>query len=624
MELIEYWYLLLRRKWIILSSVILAGLIGVVYVMNADPVYEADAKLLFVEDNGVSGLSGIGGGDLMLSAIGKKADPLMTQIEMLKTRPVLLQTIDTLQLKDSDSNLIQSDNLVGRLGFSVITNTNMIKLTCRSTNPQEAANILNALATIYADVNRGINRESATASREFIEKQLKMQKADLDSAEFALARYKTSTGTVSLEQETQLKIGGVAQLQTEKIRVEAELQGIDADIASFQDKINAPGARNSSKFTQWQAQLEDVQRSRVTVAAHLSKLQARINTENRALNLLPKQEIRFANLLRDSETAKLIYAGLLETYEQSKIREASNTSNIKMVEPAVVPNEPIEPQKKKIMMLALIAGFMLGFGVSLLLEYLDDTPHSSEEITKSLPYTILGSIPDFPKKTQFFARDASESFAAETMRLVHTNLKFSGIFDQKHRAIMLTSAQSGEGKTTTSMNLAYTYAELGCNTCVVNLDLRRPSFHTICGQDFGKGVTDYLIGDASLDDICFSLHDKLTVIPAGTIPPNPAVLIGTEKMMELIEILKQKFDLVIFDTPPIPIVAETLDMARHMDGIILVAALADSSMRSIKAMGQLLDGKNLPVLGVVINKVGKGTGYYGNYGKSGYTAYHNS
>lgn len=622
MELIEYWYLLLRRKWIIFFSLVLFTALGIGYALWVTPVYQADGKLLFVEDNGLSGMDGLGGsGDLMLSAIGKKADPLMTQIEMMKTRPVLNQTIAKLKMVNDEGEPVNAKTLRKMLGFSVVTNTNIILLTCKNSDPILAADILNTLSEIYIDVNRDINRESATAARSFIEEQLITQKEKLDSAEDALARYKTQTGTVSLEQEIQLKIGGIAQLESEQIKVEAELQGMESEIESYRQKLDAPGARNSSRYTQWRAAFEEGERKLATITAHRNSLKRKINKENRQLNLLPAQEIRFANLLRDREIAKEIYAGLLESFEQFKIREASNTSNIKLVEEAIVPEEPVEPQKKKIVLLAMIAGFMLGFGIALLLEYLDDSPRSLEEIKKLLPYNTLGSIPYFTKLDQFYTKENSDSFAAESMRLIHTNMKFTGLLDSAKSAIMLTSSQPGEGKTTTSMNLAYTYAELGSKVCIVNLDLRRPTFHKITGHEFGKGVTDYLVGDVSMKDIQYSYHENMVIIPAGTVPPNPTVLIGTEKMMELIDTLKQKFDVVIFDTPPVTMVAETLDVARHMDGIILVADIADSSVRSIKAMASLFEGKDLPILGTVVNKMGKGDSrYYGTYGYS----YHQS
>lgn len=623
MELIEYWYLLLRRKWIILLSLIIFTSLGVLYAKKSTPIYQSNAKLLFVEDDGLSGMSDLGGmGDLMLSSIGKKSDPLMTQIEMMKTRPVLQQTIDSLKLSHNDTVAYTTDNLKGMLGFSVITNTNLIQITCKGSNSTRNAEILNTISYIYMNVNRNINKESATAARNFIDEQLKSQKVKLDKAEDNLAQYKKKTGMISLEQETTLKIGGIAQLETELIKVEAELQGMKSEVASYKSKISVPGARNSSRYTQWKAAYEEANRKYSTIKAYRTRLKRKVRSENKILNELPEKEIIFANLLRESEIAKQIYASLLENSEQFKIREASNTSNIKMVEPAIPTIDPIAPQKKKIVMLALIAGFMVGFGIALLLEYLDDSPRSVDEIKKILPYETLGSIPYFNKLSQFYTKDNSDSFASESMRLVHTNLKFSELTKSDHKAIMLTSAQPGEGKTTTSINLAYTYAELGSKTAVVNLDLRRPSFHKLIKDTFDKGVTDFLIGEANIEEIKYNTSNNLTVIPAGTVPPNPTVLIGTDKMTELIESLQKSFDVVIFDTPPITLVAETLDLARHMNGIILVTDIADSSLRSIKNMQTLLEGKELPILGTVINKIGKGNSRY--YSTYGYSAYHKS
>ena len=618
MELIEYYYLLLRHKFTIIGLTFLFAVAGVAYALIATPIYQADSKLLFVEDAGMSSMMGGAGGDMMLAAIGKKSDPLMTQIEMLKTRPVLQEVIDTLKLANTEGEAMAPKDLRSILGFSVVTNTNIIRLTCTSPDPILAADILNTLADIFIVVNQNINRQSAAAARAFVDTQVVVQKLVLDSAEGALAEYKLNSGTISLKQETELKITNIATMESELIKVEADIQGLTATISSYQSKVDAPGARNSSRYTQWRAQLEEGERKLASLRGYRNSLRRKVARENQKLKVLPAQEIRFANLLRDQQIAQEIYSSLLENSEQFKIKEAASTSNIHVVEPAIITENPIEPQKKKVVMLALIAGFMLGFGIALLKEYLDDSPRSLDEIRKLLPYSHLGSIPFVKGVEPLFAKNSPETFIAESLRLVHTNLKFSEYNLPTGSALMVTSAMPGEGKSTTAVNLAYTFASLGKKVCVVNLDLRRPSFHKILGETYAQGVTDYLVNEASLVDISHEYAPHFSVISSGTIPPNPTSLIGGERMKSLIAELKSSFDLVIFDTPPVMLVAETLDLARSMDAMIVVVDMAHSSTRALRDMGLLLGDKQLPIAGLVVNKIGKIHGYYSGYGKSNY------
>ncbi|MDB9744195.1 polysaccharide biosynthesis tyrosine autokinase [Fibrobacterales bacterium] len=623
MELIEYWYLLLRRKWIILASLVLFSVGGVGVALLTTPIYQSEGKLLFVEDQGLSGAMGMGAaGDMMLSAIGKKSDPLMTQIEIMKTRPILDAVIHKLELKNDSGEFIPSKDLKDVLGFSVVTNTNVIKVSAKNKSSKIAADIVNTLAEEFITRNLSMNRESATAAKLFIEQQMASQRAKLDKASSDVVDYKKEIGTVSLEQETTLKIGRVAQLETELIRTEGSMQGLAAEKQVLLLRLSEEGVRNSSFYSRWKQELSQIESKILGLSAMRLNLRKKIGSNNRELNTLPLQEVQYANLIRDKEIAKGLYTQLLEQYEQFKIKEAANISSIKVIEPAVMSEKPIEPQKRKIVMLAMIAGFMLGFGIALLLEYLDDSPRSIEEIKKLLPYNLLGVIPYFDKLSQLYVKDNGNSFAAESLRLVQANMKYTGMFNKEHYSMMLSSSQPGEGKTTTSANLALSFAELGYKTVLVNMDLRRPTFSKVFDQEFKVGVTDYLVGDADLEAVKYSCGAaNLTIIPAGTVPPNPTVLIGTAKMNEMHAQLKEEYDLVIFDTPPVTMVAETLDFASKVDGIVLVVDGVDSSVRGLKNLALLLEGKALPLLGMVVNKMGKGNSRYSYYGQYGYQAY---
>ncbi|ERP31395.1 GumC family protein [Chitinivibrio alkaliphilus] len=617
MELHEYWHLIVRRRMILILSTILCTAVGLTYIYYATPVYEAAGKVLITDAPAEIGLGGSARSrDLMLSAIGSRSDPLMTQIEIMQTRPLLDEVIEKLHLVDDSGQALTARALRSRFSFSVQPNTNVIRLSCRHPEPEVAAVLINTLADAYIRVNGEMNRQRARAAKEFIEEQLHTQKMILDSTEAALVAYKGDIGSISPDQETQLRIGGIAQLETDLMRLESKRIGARAERRDLQEKLEQPGARNSSLFSHWRSALERVNTEIASIEAQKGSLEAKIAARRRELSSLPAQEIKYANLLRDREIQKNHYVQLLSQYEDFRIQEAANISTVKVVEPAIAPDFPVEPNKKKLVVLAVLGGLMVGFGLALIREYLDDTPRSLEEIRELLPYDFLGAVPYMKKHTPLYSCSSDQAFAAESIRLVQTNLKFSGVLSDEHNMLMVTSSQPGEGKTTTTINLGVTYAELGKKCVVVNLDLRRPAFHTILGRTFEKGLTDYLVGDASVEDIVYT-HDveHLHIIPSGTTPPNPSVLLANSHMNDLMDRLRAEYDMVLFDTPPVTMVAETLSLAPSMNGIVLVVDSEHSSVRMLKQMSAVLDGKNLSILGFMVNKAerGKRNGYYSSY-----------
>ncbi|MGM0462685.1 MAG: GumC family protein, partial [Fibrobacterota bacterium] len=592
MELIEYWHLI-RRRFLLIFLVTLAAVgLGTAYIVYSTPVYEADAKIL-VTDSGTSGAvpGFIGAGDMMLSAIGSRSDPLMTQIEIMKTRPVIAEAVRRLRLTDEEGNLYSSRQTRRLFSFSVVTNTNLIRLTCRHEEPEVASTLINTLAEVFIEKNEALNQERARVAKNFIEEQLLTQKQSLDSAEAAIVSYKQNIGSVSLEQETQLRIGGIAQLETELMMLESKLQGVYAEKNELEEKLSEPGARNSSLYSHWRAALEQANTQIASIEAQKQSIQGKITSRSRELSSLPAQEIEYANLVRDREIKKKLYVELLTQYEDFRIQEAANISTVKIIEPAVITEDPVEPAKKKILVLAFLAGIMIGFGGALILEYLDDTPRSLEEIKDILPYDFLGAVPFMKKYDPLYITGKNTEAAAEAIRLVQTNIKYTGILSAEHNMLMVTSSQPGEGKTTTTINLALSYAELGKKTAVVNLDLRRPAFHKILSEEYPRGITDFLVGDVEISDILY-VNDfpHLSVVPSGTIPPNPSVLLANPRMEELMTYLKSNYDMVIFDTPPVTMVSETLSLAPFMSGIVLVVDSADSSTKLISRMAGVFEG----------------------------------
>ncbi|MFP4162802.1 MAG: GumC family protein [Chitinispirillaceae bacterium] len=617
MEKIDFWSTICRRKLIIVVSLLLVISIAGAYLLLTAPIYESYCHLLLIDDGKLADSESFSQKDFMIQTLGK-SDPVLTQIQMLKTRPVIEEVIRRCDIRDDLGEFATRKMVLEKFRFEHVKSTNLIRISCRDKNREKAALYVNTLAEVFLEQNQFINRQNVRNVKSFLENQLIVQKRKVEEAERMVIDFKRSSKTVSLGEETSVRVTALAELEAERIKLESELKGLEAQSAEIEKRLNLAGSRAAPNYSSLAASREQIAISMTNINARLRSVRIQISLQNQNMKDVPPLEIQLAKLEREERIMNEIYSNLLTKYEEYKIREAANVGSIKIVEPAAPPRKPVFPQKKKGMALAGMAGIFFGLGAAFLFEYIKDRPHDINEVKNILNTSVLGAVPYLHKESQFFMKDDPRSAAAEAVRLIHTNLKFKNVLGRDHVALMVTSAQPGEGKSLVTVNLASAFACLGRKTALVSLDLRRPAFDRVFKRKFGKGLTDYLIGEANMGQISWSADfiPNLTVVPSGRIPPNPTELTISPRMESFIELMKSSFDIVLFDTAPITMVAETLELARkEIDGIVLVADISGTSRKGLVMMNEMLQGKKLPVLGVVANKIGKELrGRYGMYG----------
>lgn len=613
----DYIHILRRRKEIIAGVALGTFALGILILFFLTPKYQANGKLLLNMNQTPNIIGDFMAGDIMTAGIAAKGNPVKTQIEILKTRPILDETVRRIrQIKPEITEEIGSGHLYKKISAEAIPQTNLIQLSYQNEDPEIAMLVINTLSNVFINQNREFNQEELAQARQFIEKQLEQQEKQLKETEQAVLAYKKETNTIGLGQETETKIESLAKLEAEKLAVETKLQGVYAQKKELEHKTSQPGSRNNSFYTYWMTNLEQVNSEITQLKAQTQNIQLQIDRMNRSLTTLPPKEVELARLLRNQELANEIYTNLLSRYEEIKINEAAKIASIKLIEPAVTPEKPVFPNKKKFLMFIFLLSIALGGGLGFAVDYIDDRPKGFEEVTRYLPYSTVGKIPYIQLKHSLFIKEDPSSLQAEALRISHTNLKFKSIYQRQPLCLMLTSALGSEGKSTLVANLGYYFANLGKKTILVNLDLRKPGLSKIFHLNARKGLSNYLIGDTALQDIIHSdLHENLSIIPSGVIPPNPTELIASPGLPEMLQQLKKNFDVIIFDPPPITLVAETLDTARLMDGVLLVVDMQNTKLSAIKAMGEMLKDKNLPIAGIIFNKVSSELQrYYTYYG----------
>ena len=344
-------------------------------------------------------------------------------------------------------------------------------------------------------------------------------------------------------------------------------------------------------------------------------------------NELPEQTISIARYKRELAVYEKLYILVEEKYQESMIAEQSTAGNVIIIDPAIRPLEPSKPNRKLIVIVGLLLGLGIGFGFAFVKDFMDNTVKTPEDIQKK-NITLLGWIPRIEgivdnKEFEFIISKKSDSIYSEAYRALRTKIQFAKIDKHSINTIHVTSATPTEGKTTISVNIAGSFAQTNRKTLVLDCDLRKPRMHKVFGGQRYPGFTDYFLGNIDFDSIVHNSElPNLDYITAGTIPPNPSELLGSEQMIAFIEKLKGIYDLVVIDSPPIIAVTDSEILSRIADASILVIAAEETETDLMVKAAELLQHEEKSFIGVVLNKFSYRSGY-GSYYKYYYYYSHN-
>lgn len=293
-------------------------------------------------------------------------------------------------------------------------------------------------------------------------------------------------------------------------------------------------------------------------------------------------------------------------------------NTLQVMEPADLPTSPIGPNKKMTIVLAALIGFVLATAAAYLLEYLDDTLKNPDDVRKALNLTTLGGVPEIKGlegSVMLAGSMEAQSGAAEAYRVLRTNLQFAAV-DRPLRTLMVTSPLPSEGKSVTAGNLAASLAQTGKRVVLVDADLHRPKQHRLFGLRNNIGLTSALLEEKpALDGLLQGTTTPgLSVLTTGPLPPNPAELLGSGRMGELMDVLMGQADMVVFDTPPVMALADAAVMGSQVDGVLLVINAGETRREMAQRAIAALNHVNARVLGVLINRVQtRSSGYYYYY-----------
>ncbi len=350
------------------------------------------------------------------------------------------------------------------------------------------------------------------------------------------------------------------------------------------------------------------------------------------LNRLPENTLQYARLDRERQVNEKYYMLMKTKYQESRITEASKISNIRIVDPAIPPEKPFKPKKRMNLLLGLFLGFGLGVGLAFIRDYLDHSIKSGDDLQR-LGLTTLAIVPTIDirsaihkmervykgkelsdlLKTRLISHYDPKSAVAEAYRTLRTNIQFMSP-DKPIRSLIVSSAGPGDGKSTTVINIAITFASLGKKTVLIDTDLRKPILHKVFDYQRGPGLTQAIIEEIPITDVIRHTDiPNLDLITCGDIPPNPSELLGSQKFINFVEQLKEMYEIVLFDSPPVIAVTDASVLSKLTDAMVLVVRAGGTDLRALNRAVELLTHVKANLIGVVLNGVNLSAGYDSYY-----------
>ena len=321
------------------------------------------------------------------------------------------------------------------------------------------------------------------------------------------------------------------------------------------------------------------------------------------VSILPEQRQEWRSLAARAEATRRVYLDLQQELRQATLAEAIKQGNANVVDTATSARL-VQASLSRALVFAGALGLFVGLGLGILLEALDDTIYSVDDLRRTTDVQFLGVIPlRTDEAADLVTVAAPKSPPAEAYRTLRTNIRFA-LLDKPARTLVVSSAGTGEGKSLTAANLAVAYAQSGDSVIMVDTDLRRPVMHRVFEVENSPGLTNLLVGDTDLQGTLRSTAvPGLRLLPSGPLPPNPAELLDSPRMLELIEALKQEADLIVFDSPPALMLADAGIIASKSDGTILVAESGQITQRALREMLRTFENARANIVGIILNKL---------------------
>jgi len=629
---------------------------------------------------------------------------ISTQIEILQSETLALQTIKTLNLDrhpdfEGASNTFTLPRggasaqrpailgaFLGRLHVKRIPNSRLVEVQFESEDPQLAALVANTHLQNYIEQNFRSKYDATTQASKFLSGELEELRIKVESSENARIAYERQNQIWQIDEKQNITTQTMGDLNRSVTEAQTNLATKEAiyRMATSGNVDLLPEVRNSpviEDLLKRQTALDDsytealnqygpnfpkvrrlaeqkkeadedmarAQRTMVgsieedykTAGQHLELLQEALDRQKLEANDLAEKLVQYHILEHDAESYKTLYDGLLQKLKEAGITAGLRSSNIRVVDPALVPTSPSRPQKARNILLGFLVGLVGGIGLAIFREYLDNTVKSPDDIESLAGLPSLAVVPSLPgsvgerrgrlsrlaretapqsvsgPRVELMSYTTPKSQISEAFRALRTSLLLSQA-EHPPQVILVTSALPREGKTTAAVNLAVTLAQLGDRTLLIDADLRKPGIRRALNLTIGKeaGLSSYLAGVSSLDELLLPhpTINNLAAITTGLVPPNPADLLSSHRLRDVIAELRLRFKFIVIDSPPVMAATDAVILSVVTDGVLLVVRSGQTPKEAFTRTCDLLKAVKCRLLGVVLNAVDSSApDYYYSY-----------
>jgi len=717
-HLVDYWNVLLRRRWIVFTALLVLVTTVTIGSFLITPIYRSVCTIQIErEQPNVLQFQQVQpvGYDYM-----SYTDFYQTQYRLLSSRNVARKTLQKLDLKNDPivnrgvarkpgkgllgtlSSFLQRSPLddlppdpdrpyiefiEDNLEINPLKNTHLVEIAFYSVEPELSTRIANQVANSYIEFNQSARYDTTAQATEFIVKQSGELKKEISELEAKLNDYGKENAIIGLDEKEDIISQKLAQLnsdvltaQVETSQKEARYRGLlktasdsipEATQSNLIQQLRAKAAELEREYTQQSKQFKSDWPEMVRLKAEWDSARKTLEEESRKIfeNTLKTAEmeynqatahertvraalegqkneairqkqyaVEYSNLKAAVDSKREIMNKLLqretETGSLSRLREAG-TGNIWVVDSAELPEHPYRPNKRMNVLLSLVVGLGLGVGMAFFLEYLDNSVKSTADIEKFIQLPTLGTIPmvlatNGHGDSSHLRRPRRESVsmdvdlvtlrdptsgASEAYKTLRTSLLLSTA-DAPPKVIVITSSEPQEGKTVTTLNTAISLTQSGKKVLLIDGDMRRPRLHKALGVANGVGLSNYLSGNAEIEEIFQPTEiPNLFLASSGPVPPNPSELLESEHFDFLLDALRKgtRFDHVLIDSPPLLSVADPVIMASKASATILVVQCGRTARPAVIRGRQKLEQAKANILGVVLNDVDVRHGSYYSY-----------
>ncbi len=686
-HLLDYWRIIKKRRWIVVGVVFVIVTVVTVRMYRMPSIYESSGRIII---NQQTPLRLTRDKETSPEVYTNDLQYLETQQNVLRSRELARRVIEELHLErhpdfadiagrwtDPERQRTEMINrFLSRLDVQLVRNTRVVSVTYSAEDPALSARAVNELFDQYIKYTLESRSESTRSASEWLNEQITDLRSRIEQAQEELVKYSRENEIIQLNESQTITVERLADLnrrlveaETERIRAEtlyrlsregsvdslppivadATIQNLTGRLAELRQELaqlNVEYQPTHPKVLRVREQIAELeqqlgQAKRRIIGNIEAEYKAAVRRERDLRRALEEQRaetlkqneraIQLSLKQREVAATAQLYEGLLEKLNDVKLLSRLTTTNIQILDKAEIPMFPARPRKLFNVGVSLLVGLIVGIGLALFIEYLDNTIKSPEEVDRLLGLPVLGLVPALeslgkrgwlalprvsrPRASDrpILITDRQRSSFAEAFRSLRTSVLLSHA-ERPPRTILFTSSSPGEGKTTTAINTALSLAQTGARVVLIDGDLRKPGLHKALQVKNQPGLSAYLTRPVELDTIIVpEAAANLSVIPSGAIPPNPSELLGSAKMRELLKHVGERYDFLILDSPPVS-TPDALILSALVDGVILVIRYADTPRDLVRRATQALEDVNAKIFGVVLNRLDvREDGYYYYY-----------